>query len=264
MHFQSNCLEQEARQDREHIQLLISNYQTLVESLRKRDDIVQKQFDHQDNRLARHWKYLDNHQEDIKQIVDDQVCMVQRMTGYEEKACHCGEDSECLSQLSYVEPPVASSSGPSFPSEGSPQAIPVPPPTVGGAGPEVPLSPSSPGDSDEENSNEGSFESTQQIVTELVEIQEVQDEEAQALSDAMDQEVRSRLFQWCHSKNHPEHFHPYPKGWQNGLRPSGRRQTFHRGGAERERFVRTWNLREGLLGDADVESEHSRSSSGDD
>ena len=253
------------RQDREHIQLLITNYQALVESLRKRDDIVQSQFDRQDIWLACHRKYLDNHQEDIKQIVEDQVCMVKRMTGYEEKACHCGEDSGCLSQLSYQEPPVASSSGPSFPGgEESPQPIPVPPPAAGGTDPELPVSPSSPGDSDKENSFEGSFESAQQVVTELVEIREVEDKEAQALSDAMDEEVRSRLFQRCCSKNHPERFHPYPKGWQNGLRPSGRRRTFQRGGAERERFVRTRNLREGLLGDADVESDHSGSSSGDD
>ena len=222
MHFQRDRLEQEARQDREHIQLLISNYQALVESLRKRDDIVQKQFDCQDVWLARHRRYLDNHQEDIKQIVEDQVCMVKRMTGYEEKACHCGENSERLSQLSYEEPPVASSSGPLFPSEGSPKPIPVPPLTVGGADPEFPASPSSPGDSDKENSNEESLESAQQVVTELVEIWEVEDEEAQVLLDAMDEEVRSRLFQRCRSKNHPEHFHPYPKGWQNGLRPSGR------------------------------------------
>ena len=235
-----------------------------MESLKKRDDIVQKQFDRQDVRLARHRKYLDNHQEDIKQIVEDQTCMVNRMTGYEEKACHCGEDSERLSQLSYPEPPVASSSGPSFPGEGSPEPIPVPPPAVTRDGPEFPVSPSSPGDSDKENSNEGSFESAQQVVTELVEIREVEDEEAQALSDAMDEEVRSCLFQRCRSKNHPERFHPYPKGWQNGLRPRERRQTFQRGGAERERFVRTRNLREGLLGDADVESDHSGSSSGDD
>ena len=264
MHFQSNRLEQEARQGREHIQLLITNYQALVESLRKRDDIVQKQFDRQDNRLACHRKYLDNHQEDIKQIVEDQVCMVKRTTGYEEKACHCGENSGRLSQLSYLEPPVASSSSPSFLTEGSPEPIPVPPPTAGGTGPEFPVSPSSPSDSDKENSLEGSFKSAQQVVMELVEIWEVEDEDAQALSDAMDEEVRSRLFQRCRSKNHPERFHPYPKGWQNGLRPSGRRRTFQRGGAERERFVRTRNLREGLLGDADVESEHSGSSSGDD
>ena len=178
----------------------------------------------------------------IKQVVEDQVCMVRRMTGYEEKACHCGEDSERLSQLSYVEPPVASLSGPSFPIEGSPQPIPVPPPTVGSADPEVPVSPSSPSDSDKENSNEGSFESAQHVMTELVEIQEVPDEEVQAVSDAMDEEVRSRLFQRCRSKNHPERFHPYPKGWQNGLRPSGQRRTFQQGGAERERFVRTRNL----------------------
>ena len=147
--------------------------------------------------------------------------MVKRMTDYKEKACRCGEDSEHLSHLSYGEPPVASSSGPSFPTEGSPQPIPVPPPAVGGADSEVPISPSSPSDSDKENSNKGSFKSTQQVVTELVEIREVQDEEAQALSDAMDEGVRSRLFQQCRSKNHPERFHPYPKGWQNGLRPSG-------------------------------------------
>ena len=226
MHFQSDCLEQEVRQDQEHIQLLISNYQALVESLKKRDDIVQKQFDRQDVQLARHWKYLDNHQEDIKQIIEDQVCMVNRMTGYEEKACHCGENSERLSQLSYEEPLVASSSGPSFPSEGSPQPIPVPPPAAVVAGPEFPVSPSSPGDSDKENSNEGSFESAQQVMTDLVEIQEEDDEEAQALSDTMDAEVRSRLFQRCRSKNHPERFAPYPKGWQNGLRPHERQRTF--------------------------------------
>ena len=133
--------------------------------------------------------------------------MVQRMTGYEELACHCGENSGRLSRLSYAEPPVASLSGPSFLNEGSPEPIPVPPPTVGGAGPEFPVSPSSPGDSDKENSNEGSFESAQQVVTELVEIREVEDGEVQALSDAMDEEVRSCLFQQCRSKNHPERFH---------------------------------------------------------
>ena len=91
--------------------------------------------------------------------------MVNRMTGYEEKACHCGEDSERLSNLSYGEPPVALSSGPSFPSEGSPQPIPVPPPATTVADLEFPVSPLSSGDSDKENSNEGSFESAQQVVT---------------------------------------------------------------------------------------------------
>ena len=104
MHFQSDHLEQEARQDREHIQLLISNYQVLVESLKKRDDIVQSQFDRQDVRLARHRRYLDNHQADIKQVVEDQVCMVTRMTGYKEKACHCGEDSDCQGHSTHDAP----------------------------------------------------------------------------------------------------------------------------------------------------------------
>ena len=94
--------------------------------------------------------------------------------------------------------------------------------------------------------NEGSFESAQQVVTELVEIQEVDpevdDEEAQALSDAMDAEVRSRLYQRCKSKQHPHRFAPFPKGWQADRARGQRRKTFQRGGAERERFVRTRNL----------------------
>ena len=181
--------------------------------------MVQQQFNCQDVRLARHCKYLDNHQEDIKQIFDDQVCMVTRMTGYEKKACHCGEDSDCLSHLSYGEPPVALSSSPSFPGSHSSEPIPVPLPATGLTDQDVPSSPLSPGDSDKENSGMGSFESAQPIVTELVEIQEVDDKEAQALSDTMDEEVRSHLFQRCKSKNHPERFAPYPKGWKNGLCP---------------------------------------------
>ena len=134
--------------------------------------------------------------------------MVNRMTGYKEKACRCGEDSERLSNLFYGEPPVASLSGPSFLSEGSPQPIPVPPPAVVVADLEFPVSPSSPGDSDKENSSAGSFESAQQVVTGLVAIQEeeVLDKEAQALLDATDREVRSCLFQHCKLKQGPKHF----------------------------------------------------------
>ena len=63
-----------------------------------------------------------------------------------------------------------------------------------------------------------SMTSTQQVVNKLVEIveadPEVDDEEAQALSDAMDAEVRSRLFQRCKSKQHPHRFALFPKGWE--------------------------------------------------
>ena len=141
--------------------------------------------------------------------------MVNRMMGYEEKAFRCGEDSERLSNLSYGEPPVALSSGPSFPSEGSPQPIPIPLLAAVVADPEVPVSPSSPGDSDKENSNEGSFKSAQQVVTDLVAIQEdKEDKDAWALLDVMDMEVRSHLFQRCKLKQGPKHFQPYPKGWK--------------------------------------------------
>ena len=116
---------------------------------------------------------------------------------------------------------MASSVGPSFPSEGSPQPIPVLPPAAVVADPELPASPSSPGDSDKENSNEGSFKSAQQVMTDLVMIQEeeVLDEDARALSDAMDAEVRTRIFQRCKLKQGPKRFLPYPKGWRNGLCP---------------------------------------------
>ena len=43
---------------------------------------------------------------------------------------------------------------------------------------------------------------------------EVDDKEARILSDAMDAEVRSRLFQHCKSKKHPHRFAPFPKGWK--------------------------------------------------
>ena len=144
------------------------------------------------------------------------------MTGYEEKVCHCGEDSDHLSNLSYGEPLVASSSGgPSFPKAQSPGPIPILPPTTRVAGLDLSVSSSGTSDLDKENSRSEPMESTQSVVTdhELVEIQEVDDDKVQALSDVMDLKVRSCLYQRCRSKNHPEHFAPYPKGWQNGLCP---------------------------------------------
>ena len=191
------------------------------------------------------------------------------MTGFEEQVCRCGQDSGRLSDLSYDEPPVASGSGLSFHDGGSSSPIPVPPPVSQVQGPDVPLPSSGSSSSDKENSSPGSFEPAQQAVNELVEIveadPEVDDEEAQALSDAMDAEVRSRLFQRCKSKQHPHRFAPFPKGWQADCARGQRRRTFRRPllEVERERFIRTRNLREGLLGDADVESDDSGSSSGE-
>ena len=191
------------------------------------------------------------------------------MTGFEQQVCRCGEGSGCLSDVSYDEPPVASGSGLSFLGGGSPIPIPVPPPAPQVQGPDVPLPSSGSSSSDKENSSVGSFQSAPQVVSELVEIAEtdpdVDDEEAQALSDAMDAEVRSQLFQRCKSKQHPHRFAPFPKGWQADRARGQRRRTFRwaRLEVERERFIRTRNLREGLLGDADVESDDSGSSSGE-
>ena len=191
------------------------------------------------------------------------------MTGFEQQVCRCGEGSGRLSDMSYDEPPVASGSGLSFQSGGSPSPIPVPSPATQVQGPDVPLPASGSSSSNKENSSVGSFQSAPQVVSELVEIVEadpdVDDEAAQALSDAMDAEVRSRLFQRCKSKQHPHRFAPFPKGWQADRARGQRRRTF-RGAlleVERERVIRTRNLQEGLLGDADVESDDSGSSSGE-
>ena len=200
---------------------------------------------------------------------EDQVGLALRMTSFEQQVCRCGEGSGHLSDVSYDEPPVAPGSDLSFRDGGSPSAIPVPPPAPPVQGPDVPLPSSGSSSSDKENSSVGSFQSASQVVNEQVEIAEadpeVDDEEAQALSDAMDAEVRSRLFQRCKSKQHPHRFAPFPKGWQADRARGQQRRTF-RGAlleVERERFIRTRNLREGLLGDADVESDDSGSSSGE-
>ena len=91
--------------------------------------------------------------------------------------------------MSYQEPPVASGSGTSFPGGGSPSPVPVPPPTSQVPAADIPVPSLGSSSSDKENSSIGSFQSAQQAVSELVEIVEadleVDDEEAQALSDAV-------------------------------------------------------------------------------
>ena len=137
------------------------------------------------------------------------------MSGFEQQVCRCGAGSGRLSDVSYEDPPVASGSGLSFHDGGSPSPVPVPPPASQVQGPDVPLQSSGSSSSDKENGSVGSYQSAPQAVSELVEVVEadpdVDDEEAQALSDAMDAEVRSRLFQRCKSKQHPHRFAPFPK-----------------------------------------------------
>ena len=108
--------------------------------------------------------------------------------------------------MSYEEPPVTSGSGDSFHNGGSSSPIPVPPSSIPIPAADIPVPSSGLSSSDKENSSIGSFQSTHQVVNELVEIMEadleVDDEEAQALSDVMDAEVRSHLYQRCKSKRH--------------------------------------------------------------
>ena len=239
----------------------------LVASLREQDNIVQKEFDRHSACLGHHQTDLEGCSEDIHQLAADQVQLAECMGGFEEKACHCGSNSNCLSNMLYGEPPVAGSLGLSFPSGRSSIPLPISPPSapVQAADVSVPASGSS--SSDKEDNSVRSFQSTQQAVSEMVEIVEVDpkvdNEEAQALSDTMDAEVRSRLYQCCKSKQHPHRFAPFPKGWKAD-HAHRQRQTFHpQLEVNCEWFIQTRNLREGLDGDTDVESEHSRSSSGE-
>ena len=176
-----------------------TNYQALVNSLRERDNIVQKKFDRHNAHLGHHCANLEGCNKDIHQLADDQVRLSKCMDGLKEKACYCGSNSNRLSDMLYGEPPVAGSSGSSFPSGKSSIPLPVPPPSAPVPAVDIPVPSSGSSSSDKENSSIGSFQSTQQAVGELVETvevdPEVDDEEAQALSDAMDAEVRSWLYQ---------------------------------------------------------------------
>ena len=223
---------------------LTANYQQLVGSLKRRDDIVQGQMDRLEARLGHHRRNIEGHQRDIDQLSEDQVSMVTRTVGYKEKECHCGDHSDRLSDMSYGEPEVAE--GPLFCGAPSPSSIPIPPPITSVPAQDVAVPSSSSSSSGSGPSSEGSFESAQPVVTELAEIVEVDLEvdsgEARALSDRMDEEVRSRLRQRCKSKKHPEHFLPYPKGHEaRQFAPQGRR-SFQQGGAEREQVIWTRNL----------------------
>ena len=204
---------------------MAANYQQLVDNLKKRDNIVQGQVDRLEARLGRHRRDIEDHQRDIDQLSEDQVSMVTRMVGYEEKACRCGDHSDRLSDMSYGEPVVAE--GPSFRGTPSPSPVPVPPPVPSVQAQDVAVSSPSSSSAGSGPSSEGSFESAQPVVTELVEVVEVDlevdSEEARVLSDRMDDEVRSRLRQRCKLKQHPERYAPFPKGWEARGRARERR-----------------------------------------
>ena len=184
-------MEQEVRSHHKFNVLISANYQQLVDNLKKRDNIVQGQMDRLEARLSRHRCDIEGHQRDIDQLLEDQVVMVTRMVSYEEKACRCGDHSDRLSDMSYGEPAVAA--GPSFRGALSPSPVPIPPPVPSIQAQDVTVPSPSSSSSSSGPSSEGSFESAQPVVTELVEVievdLEVDSEEAHALSDWMDEEV---------------------------------------------------------------------------
>ena len=197
---------------------LLDQHNKLIENLRKRDDIIQKLLSSINDWFGRHCHTLNRNTADIQQLFEDQVAMVARMVGYEEKACHCGEGSDRLSDLSYGEPVKTTSSGPSFPSRLSSSPVPILAPVAPVPGQDIGLPSSSEGSSDKENSVPGTQQS---VVMELVaivkeDILDRNEESAHVMACwVQDEMVHSVLNQKCHSKAHPSccdrHFHPFPQ-----------------------------------------------------
>ena len=146
---------------------LLDQHNKLIKNLRKRDDIIQKSLSSINDRFGRHCHTINGNVANIQQLHEDQVAMVARMVGYEEKAYHCGDGSNRLSNLSYGEPVKMSSSGPFFPGHSSPSPIPVPAPVAPVPSQDIGISSSLEGSSDKENSIPGTQQS---VVTELMAI----------------------------------------------------------------------------------------------
>ena len=119
---------------------LLEQHNKLIENLRKRDEIIQKSLGSINDRFGHHHHTINVNTSNIQQLHEDQVTMVARIVGYEGKACHCGDGSDHLSDLSYGEP-VATSSSHSFPDclTSSPLPIPAPVPHVTGHTGDKPL-----------------------------------------------------------------------------------------------------------------------------
>ena len=182
--------------------------------------------------------------------------MVTRMVGYEEKACHCGDGSNRLSDLSYGEPVKTSSLGPSLPGRLTPSPLPVPVPVSHVTGQDIRLPSSSESSSDKEKSILGSQQSSE-VVSKLIPVIEeehldIGGESGHVMAHhVQDEMVRSILGQQCQSKAHPSlkcHFLPYPHAGDgaDGF-PFGhqRRGEQNIGGGDCEQFQRTRHLQEG-------------------
>ena len=131
---------------------LLKQHNKLIENLRKRDEIIQKSLSSINKWFGHHHHTINGNTANIQQLHEDQVAMVTRMVGYEEKACHCGDGSDRLSDLSYGEPVKTSSSGLSFPGCLSPCILPVPAPASPILGTDVGLPSSTMSSLDKENS----------------------------------------------------------------------------------------------------------------
>ena len=197
---------------------LLEQHNKLIENLRKRDEIIQKSLSSIDDRFGRHCHTINAHSGNLQQLHEDQVAIVARMVGYEEKACNCGDGSDCLSDLSYGEPVKTSLSGSLFPSHSTPSPIPIPAPVTQVTGQDVGLPSLLEGLLDKENGIPGSQQS---IVMELVTIVEEENLDINGecghvmARQVQDKMVHSVLNQRCRSKAHPSNrdccFHPFPQ-----------------------------------------------------
>src|SRR6204780_916277 len=239
---------------------LLNQHNGLIESLKRRDEIIQGTFDNIEGRLKRHRQAINSNSSDLDMLQTEHESLVEKVIALESEQSQFEDAADRLSDLSYGEPPRTSSPH----QAASPIPIPVPPPAATREPSSIRL-PSSEEDSPDTDNSVPRTEQSSEAVRVLVPIEEFDPgaEVGYVIGRQFSEQlVSSVLNQRCKSRSHPSRkhrFHPYPHEGEGHDFPFDRRARGeqHIGGGDRERFRRTRRLREGLDGDADIESDSS-------
>ena len=245
---------------------LLNQHNGLIESLKRRDEIIQNTFDNVEARLKRQRHAINSNSSDLDMLQAEHESLVARVDELGSEQSQFEDAADRLSDLSYGEPPRTSSPH----QAASPIPIPIPPPTA-------PCEPSSiglPSSSEDSPDTDNSFPRTEQSSEAVRVLNPIDEFDIGAEVGYVigrqfsEQLVSSVLNQRCKSKAHPSRkhrFEPYPHQGEGRDFPFDRRGRGeqHIGGGDRERFRRTRRLREGLDGDADIETDYSTDGSRD-
>jgi hypothetical protein len=239
---------------------LLNQHNGLIESLKRRDEIIQGTFDNIEGRLKRHRQAINTNSSDLDLLQSEHESLVDKVLALESEQSQFEDAADRLSDLSYGEPPRTSTPH----QAASPIPIPIPPPATSGE-PSSSGLPNSEEDSPDTDNSVPRTEQSSEAVRVLVPIEEFDPgaEVGYVIGRQFSEQlVSSVLNQRCKLKAHPSRkhlFHPYPRKGEGRDFPFDRRARGeqHIGGGDRERFRRTRRLREGLDGDADIESDYS-------